>query len=145
MIIVCPNFATINNQTIIVMKTKVLFILLSVLFIIPINAMPHKRHRHKINAIIISAHSKAITRSPLFFNLTADEVDENLTITFQSTLEEADITVTDKNGNVVVTEFKSSIYEGKTVCVPNSDSYPYLVEITSPRLDIEAEVTSEDY
>ena len=28
MIIVCPNFATINNQTIIVMKTKVLFILL---------------------------------------------------------------------------------------------------------------------
>ena len=127
------------------MKTKSLFILLSVLFIIPVNAMPHKRHRHKIQAHIISSHSKAISRSPLFFNLTADEVDENLTITFQSTLDEADITVTDKNGNVVVTEFKSSIYEGKTVCVPNSDSYPYLVEITSPRLDIEAEITSEDY
>lgn len=107
--------------------------------------MPHKRHRHKIQAHIISSHSKAISRSPLFFNLTADEADDNLTITFQSALEEADITVTDKNGNVVATEFKSSIYEGKTVCVPNSDSYPYLVEITSPRLDIEAEITSEDY
>ncbi len=127
------------------MKTKSLFILLSVLFIIPVNAMPHKRHRHKIQAQIIHSHSKSIFRSPLFLNLTADEADDNLTITFQSALEEADITVTDKNGNVVATEFKSSIYEGKTVCVPNSDSYPYLVEITSPRLDIEAEITSEDY
>ena len=145
MIIVCPNFATINNQTIIVMKTKVLFILLSVLFIIPINAMPHKSHRHKVNTKIVNSHSKAISRSPLFFNLTADEIDDNLTITFQSALEEADITVTDKDGNVVVSEFKTSIYEGKTVSVPNSDSYPYLVEITSPRLDIEAEITSEDY
>ena len=87
MIIVCPNFATINNQTIIVMKTKVLFILLSVLFIIPINAMPHKRHRHKVNTKIVNSHSKAISRSPLFFNLTADEIDDNLTITFQSALE----------------------------------------------------------
>lgn len=127
------------------MKTKVLFILLSVLFIIPVNAMPHTRHRHKVNAKIISSNYKATTRSPLFFNLTADETDENLIITFQSALEEADITVTDKNGNVVATEFKTSIYEGKTVCVPNSDSYPYLVEITSPRLDIEVEVALEDY
>ena len=53
--------------------------------------------------------------------------------------------MTDKDGNVVVSEFKTSIYEGKIVSVPNSDSYPYLVEITSPRLDIEAEITSEDY
>lgn len=109
------------------------------------SAMPHKKHRHKVNTKIINSHSKSIFRSPLFFNLTADEVDENLTITFQSALEEADITVTDKDGNVVVSEFKTSIYEKKTVSVPNSDSYPYLVEITSPRLDIEAEITSEDY
>lgn len=127
------------------MKTKLLFILLSVLFIIPMSAMPHKKHRHKVNTKIINSHSKSIFRSPLFFNLTADEIDDNLTIPFQSALEEADITVTDKDGNVVVSEFKASIYEGKTVSVPNSDSYPYLVEITSPRLDIEAEITSEDY
>lgn len=107
--------------------------------------MPHKRHRHRVQTLMIHSHSKAVTRSPLFFNLAADEIDDNLTITFQSALEEADITVTDKDGNVVVSEFKTSIYEGKTVSVPNSDSYPYLVEITSPRLDIEAEITSEDY
>ena len=70
---------------------------------------------------MIHLNYKVTTRSPLFFNLTADEVNENLTITFQSALEEADITVTDKDGNVVVSEF------------------------TSPRLDIEAEITSEDY
>lgn len=97
------------------MKTKLLFILLSVLFIIPMSAMPHKKHRHKVNTKIINSHSKSIFRSPLFFNLTADEIDDNLTITFQSALEEADITVTDKDGNVVVSEFKTSIYEGKTV------------------------------
>ncbi len=52
------------------MKTRVLFILLSVLFIIPVNAMSHKRHRHKVKTKIINYHEKAITRSPLFFNLT---------------------------------------------------------------------------
>ncbi|RGX86312.1 hypothetical protein [Bacteroides intestinalis] len=127
------------------MKTKVLFILLSVLFIMPINAIPHKKHRHKVNAKIISSNYKTTTRSPLFFSLTADETDNNLAITFQFPLEEADITATNKDGNIVVSELNSSIYEGKTVYVPNSDSYPYLVEITSPCLDIEVEITSEDY
>ena len=83
--------------------------------------------------------------APYFCSLTADETDNNLAITFQFPLEEADITVTDKDGNIVVSELNSSIYEGKTVYVPNSDSYPYLVEITSPYLDIEVEITSEDY
>jgi hypothetical protein len=141
MIIVCPNFATENNKTIIVMKTKLLFILLLVLFIIPMNAMPYKKHRHQVNAKIIHSHSKSIFRSPLFFNLTADEVDENLTITFQSALEEADITVTDKDGNVVVSEFKTSIYEGKAVNVYAPESDIYTIEITSPIIDVTAEIT----
>ena len=76
------------------------------------NAMPYKRHRHKVKIKIINLQEKATNRSPLFFDLTADETDDNLMITFQSVLEVADITVTDKNGNVVATEFKTSIYEG---------------------------------
>lgn len=123
------------------MKTKVLFILLSVLFIIPVNAMPHKRHRHKVKVHTISFLEKAITRSPLFFNLTADEIDDNLTITFQSALEEADITVTDKNGNTVVSELKSSIYEGKIVNIYAPESDFYTIDITSPTVDITAEIT----
>ena len=123
------------------MKTRVLFILLSVLFIIPVNAMSHKRHRHKVKTKIINYHEKAITRSPLLFNLTADEIDDNLTITFQSVLEEADITVTDKNGNIVVSELKSSIYEGKTVNIYAPESDIYTIEITSPIIDVTAEIT----
>lgn len=126
------------------MKTKLLFILLSVLFIIPMNAMPHKRHRHKVKAQIISFQEKAITRSPLFFNLTADEADDNLTITFQSALEEADITVTDKEGNIIVSEFKSSIYEGKTVNISAPESSLYTIEITSPTMDVTGEITLEE-
>mgnify|MGYP002764006611 FL=1 len=123
------------------MKTRVLFILLSVLFIIPVNAIPHKRHRHKVNAKIISSNYKVNTRSPLFFNLTADEVDDNLTITFQSVLEETDITVTDKNGHIIASELNSSIYEGKTVNIYAPESDIYTIEITSPIIDVTAEIT----
>ena len=123
------------------MKTRVLFILLSVLFIIPVNAIPHKRHRHKVNAKIISSNYKVNTRSHLFFNLTADEVDDNLTITFQSVLEETDITVTDKNGNIIASELNSSIYEGKTVNIYAPESDIYTIEITSPIIDVTAEIT----
>ena len=126
------------------MKTKVLFILLSVLFIMPMNAMPHKRHRHKVKAKIISSNYKMNTRSPLFFDLTADETDDNLIITFQSVLEEADITVTDKNGNVVATELKTSIYEGKTVNIPAPKTDFYTVEITSLTIDVTGEITLEE-
>ncbi|WP_044266397.1 DUF3244 domain-containing protein [Bacteroides timonensis] len=126
------------------MKTKVLLILLSVLFIIPVNAMPYKRHRHKVKAHIISFQEKATTRSPLFFNLTADEVDNTLIITFQSSLEEADIYVTDKNGKTVISETQTSIYEGKTVSIPVPETYPYTIEITSPAMDITGEITQEE-
>lgn len=126
------------------MKIKLLFILLSALFIMPMSAMPHKRHRHKVNTKIINSHSKAIFRSPLFFDLTADETDDNLIITFQSVLEEADITVTDKNGNVVATELKTSIYEGKTVNIPAPKTDFYTVEITSPTIDVTGEITLEE-
>ena len=123
------------------MKTRVLFILLSVLFIIPVNAIPHKRHRHKVNAKIISSNYKVNTRSPLFFDLTADEIDSNLIITFQSVLEETDITVTDKNGNIIASELNSSIYEGKTVNIYAPESDIYTIEITSPIIDVTAEIT----
>ena len=54
------------------MKIKLLFILLSALFIMPMSAMPHKRHRHKVNTKIINSHSKAI-----------QEINENIIIDFR--------------------------------------------------------------
>ena len=126
------------------MKTKVLFILLSILFIIPVNAMPHKRPRHKVNAKIISSSYKVNTRSPLFFDLTADEIDSNLIITFQSFLDEADITVIDKNGVTVAFESKASIHEGKTVNIPAPEADFYTIKITSPTIDVTGEITLEE-
>ena len=126
------------------MKTKVLFILLSVLFIIPVNAMPYKRHRHKVKAQVISLQEKATARSPLFFDLTADEIDSNLIITFQSFLDEADITVIDKNGVTVAFESKASIHEGKTVNVPAPEADFYTIKITSPTIDVTGEITLEE-
>ena len=126
------------------MKTKVLFILLSVLFIIPVNAMPYKRHRHKVKAQVISLQEKATTSSPLFFDMTADEIDSNLIITFQSFLDEADITVIDKNGVTVAFESKASIHEGKTVNVPAPEADFYTIKITSPTIDVTGEIPLEE-
>ena len=126
------------------MKTKVLFILLSVLFIMPMNAMPYKRHQHKVKTRIIHSNIKVTTRSPLFFDLTADEIDSNLIITFQSFLDEADITVIDKNGVTVAFESKASIHEGKTANVPAPEADFYTIKITSPTIDVTGEITLEE-
>lgn len=134
----------LNNQTIIVMKTKLLFFLLSVAFIIPMNAMAYKKHPRKVHAKIRHAYAKAISRSSSIFDLNAAEANDILIITFQSPLKDAEITVTDNTGNVVASESSTVIYEGKTVCIFNPDSYPYLIEINSPQLDLGAEVTLEE-
>lgn len=129
------------------MKTKILFILLSVLFILPVDAMSHKsgQRKKKIHTCTKCLNAKAVNRSPLEFNLSADETDNSLIITFQSSLNEADIIVTDKNGNTVALEPQTSIYEGKIISIPNAESYPYQIEITSPTLDYGGEITKEDY
>ena len=123
------------------MKTKVLFILLSVLFIMPMNAMPYKRHQHKVKTRIIHSNIKVTTRSPLFFDLTADEIDSNLIITFQSFLDEADITVIDKNGVTVAFESKASIHEGN---IPAPEADFYTIKLTSPTIDVTGEITLEE-
>ena len=108
------------------------------------NAMSYKKHPRKVKSKIISANYKITARSLLFFNLTADEVDNTLIITFQSSLEEADIYVTDKNGKTVISETQTSIYEGKTVSIPVPETYPYTIEVTSPAMDITGEITQEE-
>jgi len=92
------------------MKAKLLFILLSTLFIMPMNAKTDKRRRHKVQAKITCLSPKAVTRTPLEFNLTADETDNSLIITFQASLKEANIIVTGKNGEPIISESKVSIH-----------------------------------
>lgn len=126
------------------MKTKLLFFLLSALFIIPINATSNKKGHRKVRSKILFYESEALHRCPLYFNLDVDDVDNTLFITFQSSLEEAEITVTDNTGNIVISEPISNIYEGQSISISNSNSYPYIIEISSPELGLGAEVTLEE-
>ena len=68
----------------------------------------------------------------------------NLQILFQFPLHESDITVADKNGNIVINEQQTSIYEGKTLYIYTPEDYPYTIEITSPAVDITGEITLEE-
>jgi phosphoglycerate dehydrogenase-like enzyme len=71
-------------------------------------------------------------------------LDNCLQILFQFPLHESDITVADKNGNIVINEQQTSIYEGKTLYIYTPEDYPYTIEITSPAVDITGEITLEE-
>mgnify|MGYP003163312100 CR=1 FL=1 len=51
------------------MKAKFLFILLSVLFIIPTSAAILNKHKHKIRLTSFTLRNKATTRSPIEFDM----------------------------------------------------------------------------
>ena len=107
------------------MKAKFLFILLSVLFIIPTSAVILNKHKHKIRLTSFTLRNKATTRSPIEFNIDVQETNSCLQIIFLSPLPDAEITITDKNGKT-----------------PNG--YPYTVKIISPIMDITGDIIEEE-
>lgn len=127
------------------MKAKFLFILLSVLLIIPTSASTTKRQKQKSSFKFCDKFNKSITRSPLDFNLEVHDIDKNLQIHFQSPLHDAEITVKDNNGNTIIYKPQTFIYEGLILYIYTPNAYPYTVEITSPTLDITGEIILEEY
>lgn len=127
------------------MKAKFLFILLSVLLIIPTSASTTKRQKQKSSFKFCDKFNKNITRSPLDFNLEVHDIDKNLQIHFQSPLHDAEITVKDSNGNTIIYKPQTFIYEGMMLYIYTPNAYPYTVEITSPTLDITGEIVLEEY
>lgn len=126
------------------MKAKFLFILLSVLFIIPMNAAPSKKSPRKAHFKLLGRGGSCTTRTPSEFILSANESNGTLSLNFQSYLPDAEITVTDKDGNTVVYESQSLIYEGKVIYIYTPEAYPYTLEITSPTIDIIGEIVLEE-
>lgn len=127
------------------MKAKLLMILGTLLFILPINGSittHHKKRRAKICKII--DESKAITRAPIDYTIEVANDETSLQIIFLFPLHEADITVTDKNGNVVIEENQTNLYEGKVLYVHSPKVYPYTLVLTSPAIDITGEITLEE-
>lgn len=126
------------------MKAKFLFILLSVLFIIPVNTALSKNRTRKAHFKVKDYRERCTTRTPFEFYLSASESNDILSLNFQSYLPDAEITVTDKNGNTVVYEPQSLIYEGKVIYIYTPEAYPYTLEITSPIVEITEETLLEE-
>lgn len=123
------------------MKAKLVFMLL---FVIPFSlSVAAVHYQAKAKYKTKEARGRAMTRAPFDPTIHVDEVNGILLLTFQYSLDNADITITDKNGNEVMHEQQTVIYEGRTVSIPEADGYPYSVEITSPSIDIQGEITLE--
>ncbi|MCI1648907.1 MAG: DUF3244 domain-containing protein [Bacteroides sp.] len=124
------------------MKANLLTILLSVLFIIPINAATEKRGTH-FHMQRLLMKKGASTRSTPDFSITVEDKNNTLAIIFQSPLPNAEVSITDSNGNTVINEPHISIYEGKVLYIHAPNAYPYMIEITSPSMDVSGEITQE--
>lgn len=123
------------------MKAKLVFILLLVFsFSLSVFAIHHKRNaRFKQK----DRREHTMSRSPFNPTIQVDEVNGILLLTFQYSLDDADITIIDKNGNEVMHEQQTVIYEGRVVSILEADGYPYSVEIISPTVDVQGEIILE--
>lgn len=126
------------------MKAKLFMILLTVLFIVPMGEAankPRKKHAH-VSKYVTRRH--AATRAPIDYNIDVNDNEDCLQIMFLFPLYDADITVTDKDGNSVLNESLTHSYEGKIIYVYTPEAYPYTLEINSPAVDLTGEIVLEE-
>lgn len=125
------------------MKVKFLFILLSALLILPVSATTNSKRKGKsrLHCQIIKQFA---TRSLLDFKIEVQDEDDTLILLFQSPLPNAEITITDKDGNIVVYEPQTTICKGKTLFIYTPNTYPYKLKITSPTMEITGEIVEEE-
>lgn len=124
------------------MKAKTFIFLLAVLIVAPMNAVvnlqkrkPHvKKHLEEV---------RAVTRSPINYIIDVSGDETCLQIMLRFPLSDADIIVTDKDGNNVVYEPQTSTYDGKVFYIHAPKGYPYTIEISSPAVDIVGEIVLE--
>ena len=124
------------------MKAKIFIFLLAVLIMIPMNAAVERKSQAKFKGVV---HKKiAVISSPINYAIDVNSDATSLQIMFRFPLSDADITVTDKNGNIVVYESQISTYDGKVLYIHASGAYPYIIEVTSPGVDIVGEIVLEE-
>lgn len=122
------------------MKTKWLITFLLALLIMPMCEAANRRILYSK----LRDKPRAETRFPVSHDIDVNETGNCLQITFLFSLKDADLTLTDKNGNVIVSETRSTILQGKTIYIPAPDAYPYLLEIVAPTVEITGEIVSDD-
>ena len=126
------------------MKAKLFMILLVVLFIVPISGAVNRPGKRPVGLTNHETRKNGLPPIPIDYTIDVSNNDNCLQILFQFPLHESDITVADKNGNIVINEQQTSIYEGKTLYIYTPEDYPYTIEITSPAVDITGEITLEE-
>ena len=80
---------------------------------------------------------------PVEFDFTATETNDVLQISFIGSLNDADIIVTDCQGNMVWQEYQTLIYTGDGILISDAKNYPYRINITSPTMDVLGEIDKE--
>lgn len=116
---------------------------LSLLLILPMSA--ETTSKSKKLTIYKKLKEKLVTRTPSTFDVNVEEVNNTLQIVFTGTLPDAEIRLTDKNGDTVINESPTLIYDGMTLYVHTPTGYPYLLEVESPALELTGEIVAEEY
>lgn len=120
-------------------------ILLMGLSIVPSNKAAAETAKHKVkNFSPTLQHDKAVTRVPIDYTIEATGDENCLQIIFLFPMHEASITLTDKNGNVMIEEHQINSPEGKILHIHAPKAYPYTLVLTSPAVDITGEITLEE-
>ncbi|EOS15153.1 DUF3244 domain-containing protein [Phocaeicola sartorii] len=123
------------------MKAKLLLMLF--LVFLSLGVFASERHRKKPHAQCKAYKMAVETRSPFDPSIQAEDINDCLYLTFQFSLDDADITILDKDGNEVIKEQQTIIYEGRTISIPMADAYPYSVEIKSSSVEIQGGIILE--
>lgn len=122
------------------MKAK----LLLMLFLVSLGLGVFASERHKKpHARCEVERIKNMRRFSFDPSIQAEDINDCLYLTFQFSLDDADIIIIDKDGNEVVKEPQTIIYEGRTTVIQEADSYPYSIKIISPTVVIHGEIILE--
>lgn len=125
------------------MKAKLLLMLFLVSLSLGVFAL-ESGEKKKIPQLHASTEQRGnMKRIPARPFAQVEDINDCLYITFQRSFEDVDITIRDKEGNEVVNDQQTAIYEGRVIAIPQSDGYPYSIVITSPTVDIHGEIILE--
>lgn len=123
------------------MKAKLL--LMGFLSLLYLGVWASEHPKKKPRAHCRAQDRTAMTRGAFDPSIEAEDINNSLYLTLQFLLEDVDITIQDKDGNEVVNEQQTLIYEGRVVAIPQADGYPYSIEIISSTVEIRGEIVLE--
>lgn len=124
------------------MSAKLLFtVLFAMVTLFAFSSEPNNQEA-KSEVQILWLKNKNEYRSSFNHLLFVSDKIDHIQLVFHSFLSNSDICITDANGNVVAFDRNVNVYDGMVITIPvlEETDYPYYIEVTSPTLDVEAEI-----